>query len=150
MSRKAKNTDRELDARIADFFGTAGRKPTYSEIKEMCPLGVSNDRISSALSRAEDRGYVTGKADGGDSKEFPTAALVEFRATFEEICQEVETLRQKTRRLETENSNLRASQERLLARQSAEIAKAVEEVRQEAEGHLNAMARAFLKVGLEG
>ena len=149
MSRKAKHTDRELDARIADFFGTAGRKPTYSEIKEMCPLGVSNDRISSALSRAEDSGYVTGKADGGDSKEFPTAALVKFRARFEEVCQEVETLRQKTRRLETGNSNLRASQERILARQSAEIAKAVEEVRQEAEGHLNAMARAFLKLGFE-
>ena len=150
MSRKAKHTDRELDERIADFFGMTGRKPKYSEIKEMCPLGVSNDRISSALSRAEDSVAVRCKADGAASKEVPTASLGVFRATFEEICQEVETLRQKARRLETENSNLRASQERILARQSAEIAKAVEEVRQEAEGHLNAMARAFLKVGLEG
>ena len=145
MSRKAKHTDRELDNCIADFFGRAGRKPTYSEIKEMCPLGVSNDRISSALSRAEDCGYVAGTAGGANTKEVPTAPLGVFRAVFDELCKEVETLQQKARKLEAENSKLRATQERILARRSADIAKAVEEVREEAEGHLNAMARAFLK-----
>jgi regulator of replication initiation timing len=149
MSRKANYTDQELDDCIADFFDREGRKPKYSEIREMCPLGVSNDRVSSALSRAEDRVGVPCKADGADNKEVPTASLGVFQATFEEICQELETLRQKARRLETENSKLRASQERILARRSADIAKAVEEVREEAEGQLNAMARAFFRAKLE-
>ncbi|WP_339638320.1 hypothetical protein [uncultured Sulfitobacter sp.] len=149
MSRKPKHTDRELDERIADFFGRAGRKPTYSEIKEMCPLGVSNDRISSAVSRAEDCGYVSGKADGADTKHVPTFPPGVFRKVMDEFFREVETQQEMIQKLQAENSNLRASQERILARHSADIAKAVKEVREEAEKQLYAMARAFLKVGLE-
>jgi hypothetical protein len=149
MSRKPKHTDRELDNCIAGFFGRADRKPTYSEIKKMCPLGVSNDRISSALTRAEDCGHFTVKADRADTKEVPTAPLGVFRAVFDELCQEFETLHQKARKLEAENSQLRASQERILARRSADVAQAVEEVREEAERHLNAMARAFIRAKLE-
>ena len=55
MSRKANYTDQALDNCIANFVDRESRKPTYSEIKKMCPLGVSNDRISSALRRAGDR-----------------------------------------------------------------------------------------------
>ena len=149
MSRKANHTDRELDKRITDFFGKAGRKPTYSEIKEMCPLGVSNDRISSALSRAEVCGYITGKAGGADTRHVPTAPPGVLRKVMDEFFREFETQQEMIQKLQAENSALRASQERILARRSADIAKAVEEVREKAEGQLNAMARAFLKVGLE-
>ena len=149
MSRKAKHSDRELDERIADFFDREGRKPTYSEIKEMCPLGVSNDRISSALSRAEDCGYVSGKADGADTRHVPTAPPGGFRKVMDEFFREIEAQQAMIQTLQAENSNLRASQERILAQHSADIAKAVKEVRAEAEAQLNAMARAFLKVGLE-
>lgn len=148
MSRKANYTDQALDDCIADFFDRAGRKPTYSEIKELCPLGVSNDRISSALSRAEDCGYVSGKADEADTKEVPTAPPGVFRKVMAEFFREFETQQEMIQKLQAENSNLRASQKRILARRSADIAKAVEEVRKEAEGHLNAMARAFLRAGL--
>lgn len=149
MSRKANYTDQALDNCIANFVDRESRKPTYSEIKKMCPLGVSNDRISSALRRAGDRAATNCSPNGTVATETQTVPLVVFWAASEEICQEVETLRQKARRLETEDSNLRASQERILARRSAEIAKAVAEVREEAEGHLNAMARAFLRAKLE-
>jgi hypothetical protein len=149
MSRKAKYTDQALDDCIVNFVVREGRKPKYSEIREMCPLGVSNDRISSALTRAEDCGYVTVKADRADTKEVPTAPLGVFRAVFDELCQEFETLHQKARKLEAENSQLRASQERILARRSADVAQAVREVREEAEGHLNAMARAFIRAKLK-
>jgi galactokinase/mevalonate kinase-like predicted kinase len=149
MSRKAKHTDRELDERIADFFGNAGRKPTYSEIKEMCPLGVSNDRISSALSRAEECGYVCGKADGADTRYVPTAPPGVFRKVMDEFFREFEAQQAMIQTLQAENSNLRASQKRILARHSADIAKAVKEVREEAEAQLKAMARAFVKLSLE-
>ena len=86
MSRKANYTDQALDNCIANFVDRESRKPTYSEIKKMCPLGVSNDRISSALRRAGDRAATNCSPIGTVATENQTAPLVVFWAASEEIC----------------------------------------------------------------
>lgn len=99
----------------------------------MCPLGVSNDRISSALARAENRASISCEMDGADATEALTALLRVFRAAIAELFREVEAQQKKAQKLQAENRKLRGTQERILAQHSSEIAKAVAEARREAQ-----------------
>jgi hypothetical protein len=137
MTRRANHSDKDLDHRIAGFLEREGRKPTYKEIKEMCPLGVSNDRISSAFARAENQTSNESGSDDPGAMAPPLTALKAFTSSIDGLLQEVQEL-------QAENSKLRASQQSILAQHSLDIAKAVADVRRESQEKLNAVMRAIL------